>query len=153
FTTLGEMSLELRRDMPASLAYYQKALDIHRRLSQRTLGDKLDPVKVKQEYAEAFTRVGVTFLRLGEPQKARGYFRDALRLREQLAEAAPADPMARLGVARSCNALGEVDFRGRDWSSAREQYARALAVCEEVHAAHPKNLRFEWELANTLGNF
>ena len=112
FTMLGEMSLQLRRDMPASLGYYQKALTIRRQLNGRQSSQSLDPVRVKRDFAEACTRVGVTYLRLGEPNRAREFFHEALQLRQALATA-NADPAAKLDVARSLVALAEVDFRTR----------------------------------------
>jgi serine/threonine-protein kinase len=168
YTMLGEMSLELRRDMRASLDYYQKALDLRKELTKRTQSEKRPAVgvagiggllateryilKVKQEFAESHTRIGVTFLRLGEPPKAQEYFLEAHRLREGLAKAAPENLSALLDVARSHNALGEVRFRLRDWPKAREEFAKALALCEKAVNAEPKNPRYQFELANTLGN-
>lgn len=152
FTVLGQMSLELRRDVQASLAFYQKGLEIRKKLSQRQLSDKLNPTKVKQELAESYTRVGVIYLRLGEPSKARAYFQEALKLRQELAAAASNEPSAQLDVARSFNALGEVEFRARQWQQARTHFQEALTLCERVQQAHPNNPRYQFELANTLGN-
>jgi serine/threonine-protein kinase len=152
FTVLGQMSLELRRDIKASLDYYQKALEIRKKLNARQLSDKLNPTKVKQELAESHTRVGVTFLRLGEAEKARGYFQDALVLRQELAARAGQEPAAQLDVARSFNALGEVEFRTRNWAAARQRFHEALQLCERVHQQDAGKLAFQWELANTLGN-
>src|SRR5262249_29596914 len=77
YTVLGEMSLELRRDMAASLDYYQKALAIRQDLARRPRhpDDKLSPTELRQNLAEAHTRVGVTHLRLGEPDRAAEQFR------------------------------------------------------------------------------
>lgn len=152
YTMLGEMSLELRRDVHASLAHYQKALEIRRGLQNKQLSDKLNPTRVKQEFAESCTRVGVTFLRLGEPEKARPYFQEATQVRQELASVS-AEPMTRLDVARSFNALGEVEFRARNWPAARAHFTAALDLCRAVQSAHPENPGFQRELANTLGNF
>jgi tetratricopeptide (TPR) repeat protein len=153
FTMLGEMSLELRRDIQASLDFYQKALEIRKNLTQRQLSDKLDATKVKWDLTESYTRVGVTFLRLGEPARARAFFREALTARQELAAAAGSEPSPRLDVARSHNALGEVEFRARRWPAARTHFQEALTLCERVHQEHPKNPRYQLELANSLGNF
>jgi eukaryotic-like serine/threonine-protein kinase len=153
YTMLGEMSLELRRDMQASRDFYGKALEIRQALVGRKLSDKLNLLKVKQDLAESYTRVGVTIYRLGEPEKARSYFQKALEIRLELASAAGAEFMAHLDVARSLNGLGEVEFRARNWPEARTQFAKALAICEQVRLDNPTNLRCRWELANTLGNF
>jgi eukaryotic-like serine/threonine-protein kinase len=150
--SLGGVCLELR-DMTASLDHYQKALALHRDLSTRTLSDKLKPAQVRRDFAEAYTCVGVTYLRLGDAQRARPYFEEALKLREELAEADPKNPELQLLLVKSYNALAEVGFRSRDWSAARQFYAKSLAVCDRVYQEYPKNPNYKLELANTLGNF
>jgi serine/threonine-protein kinase len=150
---LGQMSLELRRDVKAALEFYQQALEIRKNLNQRQLSAKLNPAQVRQDLAESYTRVGVIFLRLGEPAKARDYFQEALTLRQEMAASAGSDPAAQLDVARSFNALGEVEFRARRWSEARMRFQEALDRCERVHQEHATIPRYQFELANTLGNF
>jgi serine/threonine-protein kinase len=152
-TVLGEMSLELRRDVAASLDYYQRALALRKAIAARPPDEKLDPARLRQDLAESYTRVGVTFLRIGEPVRAAGYFQDALAIREEQAARDPKNLPLQLDVARSHTALGEVRFRARDWPAAKEHFAKALAVCERVQAADPEAPRYQLELANTLGNF
>jgi tetratricopeptide (TPR) repeat protein len=151
-TMLGEMSLELRRDVQASLDYYQQALALRKAIAARPPDEKLDPARLRQDLAESHTRVGVTYLRLGEPVRAAGYFGDALAIREELAARDGKNLPLQLDVARSHTALGEVRFRARDWPAAKDHFARALAVCERVRAADPDGPRYQLELANTLGN-
>jgi eukaryotic-like serine/threonine-protein kinase len=153
YVVLGEMSLELRRDLPASLDFYQKALRLRKELSERAPSGRLDPVKVKQDLAETYTRIGVTYLRLGEPARAAEYFRDAAAIRAELAARDEKNLTFQLDVARSHNALGEVQFRVHDWRAAKVQFGKALAANERVQLAEPANPRNGWELANTLGNF
>jgi eukaryotic-like serine/threonine-protein kinase len=150
---LGELSLELRRDIQTSLDYYQKALALRQAITARPPDDKLDPVKIRQDLAESYTRVGVTYLRLGEPDRATGYFRDALAIREELVERDATNLLLQLDVARSRTALGEVRFRSRDWYAARDHFAKALEICDRVHQSAPDNPRYKQELSNTLGNF
>ena len=126
-TMLGEMSLELRRDIQTSLDYYQQALALRQAIAARPPDEKLDPVKVRQDLAESHTRVGVTHLRLGEPDRATGYFRDALAIRDELVARDATNLLLQLDVARSHTALGEVRFRSRDWPAARDHFAKALA--------------------------
>src|SRR5262249_14932103 len=126
---------------------------IRKNLNSRRLGPKLNATKVRQDFAESVTRVGVTFLRLGEPRKARLHFQEALKLRQQLADLMPKDPLAQLGVARSFTPLGEVEFRSRNWPAARGHFEQGVALCDRVHWENPKSPRIRWELANTLGNF
>lgn len=152
FTVLGEMSLELRRDAKATVEYYQKALEIRRKLDRRRLNSQLNPTKLRQDFAEALTRVGVTFLRLGESQKARPYFQEALDLRQELAAQMPKDPAAQLDLVRSLRALGGVESSTRNWPVARSHYEQALALSDRVRQDFPENPKYRWELANALGD-
>jgi len=153
FTVLGEMSLELRRDMKASLDYYQQALALRQKGVNQPPDEKLDPIKLRQDLAESHTRVGVTYLRLGEPGRAAGYFQDALKIREELAANDEKNLPFQLDVARSHSALAEVHFRSREWPVATEHFGKALAICERVQQSEPGSPKFRFELANTLGNF
>jgi serine/threonine-protein kinase len=152
-TMLGEMSLELRRDVHTALKYYQQALALRQEVVALPPDEKLDPARLRQDLAESHTRVGVMYLRLGEPVRAAGYFQDALAIREEQAACDEKNLPLQLDVARSHTALGEVRFRARDWPAAKEHFAKALAVCERVQAADPEVPRYKFELANTLGNF
>jgi tetratricopeptide (TPR) repeat protein len=151
-TSLGGVMLELR-DTKSSLDYYQKALALHQDLSTRALSDKLDPAKVRRDFAECYTCVGVSYLRQGEAERARAYFEKALELRQDLAAADPKDPELQSHLAKSYNALAEVCFRSRDWPAARDYYQKSLAVCERAYQDQPKNPNCKLELAHTLGNF
>src|SRR5262245_54148666 len=116
-TALGGIILEWRRDMQASMDHYQQAQALLRRLHGRELKDekKLSKTKVKRDLGESCIRIGVTYLRLGEPEKARASFQESLMLRQQISAAAPADAIAQLDVSRSHMALAEIDFRARRW--------------------------------------
>src|SRR5262249_8281761 len=152
-TALGQITLELNRDVQVSLGYYQEALRLRQSVVNSLLDGKLDPIRVRQDLAEAHTRVGVTFLRIGEPDRAAGYFNDALTIREELARAHEKILPLQLDVARSHMALGELRFRSRDWPAGKEEFGRTLAICERVHQAEPKNPQYKLELAHSLGNF
>jgi serine/threonine-protein kinase len=166
YMALGEIVVE-RGDVLASLDYYQKALDLRKDLMGRPLGEdpdpkrRLEPVDVKMQLAESYTRVGVTYLKLGEPKKAGEYFQQALALRQELVDSAPTDTPAhverarsfQLDLARSHNALAEVGFRSRELSAAKENFEQALVVCDRVFRANPQKPLYKWDLANTLGNF
>jgi len=152
YTVLGEMSLELRRDMKASLDYYQQALALREAIAKKPPDPKLDPLKLRQDVAESHTRVGVTYLRLGEPGRAASYFQDALKIREELAANDEKNLPLQLDVARSQSALAEVRFRSREWPAAREHFRKALSICERVHKTDSGTPKYRFELANTLGN-
>src|SRR4029079_5807656 len=113
---------------------------------------KLDPIKVRQELAETNTRVGVSYLRFGEPRRAAGYFQDALKIREELAAQDPRNAQFRLDAARAHVAVAEVRFRARDWPAARDHVAQAVTIEEQMHREQPRDRRNQFELANALGN-
>ena len=153
FTMLGEMSQELRRDMKTALDYYQKALELRKELyfNPRSGEGQLDPIKVKQGLAEAYTRVGVTILRLGNPGDAMTEFRQALKLRQELSEQFPEKPEYAQDLARSYNAVGEVQFRLGDLDGTRASYAKCLSLREEAFTKNPNNYKFKQELARSCG--
>jgi tetratricopeptide (TPR) repeat protein len=167
------MSQELRRDMTAALGYYRKALTIREDLHHHPHGGagKLDPVAVQQALSEAYIRVAVTALRLGDPAASLDPYRKALDLREALAaavrkelDARPADDKARpmltkvseslqQDLGRTYNGLGEVSFLSRDQAAARAYYEKCLAVREGLYRASPDSPRPKAELAAACGNF
>lgn len=162
FSVLADMSRELKHDLRAALDYYQQAFDIRKELLSRPLKrpDKLDPTKLKGRFAESSTRVGITYLLLGEPARASEFFDRARAIRQELVDAALAGASANPEAARSCrldlartyNALAEIHFRARDWTATRADYAQALALNEAVYREEPAKPMYRWELANTLGN-
>lgn len=154
-TAMGGIILEWRRDIKASMDHYQKALEINRKLYGRPLQDekKLSRGKIKRDLAESYTRVGVTYLRLGEPTKARVSFQEALTHRKELVAANSSDGPLKLDLGRSHMALGEIDFRERKWTPAREQFQNALLLSEQIARQYATSPTAKRELANTLGNF
>ena len=154
FTVLGDMSQELRRDMRAALDYYRKALAIRHRLYASPKGGegKVDPLVAKQNLAEAYTRVAVVILRLGDPAGAIPDFEQALALREELTRDFPANEAMRQDLARTYNALGEVYFRVNDRAKALDYSGHCLDERERLLKAKPDSLRFKRELAAAAGN-
>ena len=152
-TVLGETALEHRRDIQAALGYYKQALELRQRVLDLPPDPKLSAVKLRQDLAESHVRVGVTYLRLGEPATAAGYFRDALTIRRELAEEEPENMSLQRDVARSHMALGEVQFRARDWPAAKNAFGDALAGYEQAHRTDRESPTGRLELANVLSNF
>src|SRR5262245_42856257 len=114
-TLLGETSQSLNRDMTAALDYYQQADTLRAEMYRHPRpSEPLTPTSVKQHLAESYTRVGVTYWRLGEPARALEEFHKAMALRQELAKAAPNNPAVRLDLARSHHAVGEMSFRMDD---------------------------------------
>jgi tetratricopeptide (TPR) repeat protein/tRNA A-37 threonylcarbamoyl transferase component Bud32 len=155
FSLLGEMSEERGRDMTAALGYYHQALAIREQLYRHPHGGdgKLDPQVVKATLAEAYTRVGVTLLRLGDPAASLAPFQSALALRKELAEGNPANEKMQQDLAWTYNALGEVGSLTRDQPAAKTYYEMCLKVFEASYKAHPESANSKRQLAAAIGNF
>jgi serine/threonine-protein kinase len=165
---LADMDRELGRDMRASLAHCKEALalweDIDRNPKADDKGEGLaSRVEVLDGVAELSTRVGATYLRLGDPAQAAGYFRKALANRRELANL-PADKLEqpqfalgyRLGLARSLLAIGDTSFRIDDRSTAVASFDECLRIVEELYAQKPNIRALKQELARActlIGDF
>ncbi len=152
-TVMGDMSQELRRDMEASLAYYQQALKLREEmhLTPNKGEGELEVVKVKLGLAEGYTRVATAIYRMGDPAEALKYFRQALQLRQELVDANPMNASMQQDLARTCMALGETSFRLNELDEARRWYAQCFEVRQRLFAANPKDFRSKHELARTCG--
>ncbi len=155
FTMLGNMSQEIRRDMKASLGSYEKALAIYRSLVENPKGNgerPVDPLLMRRNLAETYTRIAVTFLRLGDPAAAAVEFAKAVEIRKEIVRDKPDDERALLDLTRSYIALAEVHFRTNDRQKALEYYEECLKVRERLVQEKPDDLRRRWELAAICGN-
>ena len=155
YTVLGNMSQELRRDMKAALDYYRKAVAIYEGIYANPKGDgerPVDPQVAKRSLAEAYTRVAVTVLRLGDPAGAAVEFGKVRALREEMVRASPGDEKTMQDLTRTYIALAEVYFRSDDRVKAREYFGKCLAERDRLARAKPDNPRYKWELAAACGN-
>src|SRR5262249_36007313 len=104
-------------------------------------------VDVKAGLAELNTRVGVTYMRLGDPARALPYYRKALAIRRELSQAAPDNLANRLDVARSLLAIGDSSYRVEDRSATVASFGECLGIVEDVFRQKPKVLAAKQELA------
>jgi eukaryotic-like serine/threonine-protein kinase len=156
YTVLAEMSLELRRDLAASLDCYEKALFLREDLYRHPQPgeDEVTRKSVKQGLAETYVRVGATRLRMGDPRKARDEFQKALPLREELAKEYPRDDDVLQDLARSYHAVGEMSLRLGETAVGKQYFGECLKLREHLFQAHKDNPKFKLELARwcaTLG--
>jgi serine/threonine protein kinase/tetratricopeptide (TPR) repeat protein len=153
YTVLAEMSLEMRRDLAASLDYYQKALKLREELYQHPHDQEgaPKPKSVKQGLAETYIRVGATVLRKGDPAKARDYFQKALQLREELAADYPDDNGVLQDLARSYHAVGEMCLRLQQTELGKQYFGKCLKLRERLFQANPNDLKLKQELARWCG--
>ena len=159
FTVLADMSLELPadKDMAATLDYYQKALGLPRRTVPSTpwlTGGTDAPLprkEVEQGLAETYTRVGVTYVRKGDPAQARAMFLKALALREDLSHSYPDEVEVLQDLARSLYAVGEMSYRMGDDVAGRKHFEDCLKIREKLFLAHPDDAKLRLELARWCG--
>ena len=94
--SLGQLSTEVRRDLKKSLEYYQEALALRKQVAQLSKSEidrqnanlkpdeRLQPLAIKLNLSEGYTRVGLTNFFLGEPAPAEAPLLGSLALREEL---------------------------------------------------------------------
>ncbi|HEV3449406.1 MAG TPA: protein kinase [Gemmataceae bacterium] len=153
YTVLAEMSLEMRRDLAASLDYYQKALKLREELYQQPHHQEgaPKPKSIKQGLAETYIRVGATVLRKGDPARARDYFLKALQLREELAADYADDNDVLQDLARSYHAVGEMCLRLQQTDLGKQYFGKCLKLRERLFQANPNDLKLKLELARWCG--
>jgi tetratricopeptide (TPR) repeat protein len=101
--------------------------------------------------AEAFDGLGHSLLAIGRPDEAAEAFREALVLRDELADASPDDDhfrdlaIAREGLSRALAESGHV-------AEAIEERQHALQVWEILAASHPKDVEYRAQRANSLND-
>jgi len=147
--------------MRASLAHSKEALAIWEDIDQHPKGDDQGEgletkTTVGNGLSETHTRVGATYLRLGDVSKAAPHFHKALALRRAQLKAAPGEASLKLSVARSLLAVGDSSFRLKDTAAAKPSFDEAIALCEEVMHQLPKVLAVKLQTAevyNYVGDF
>ncbi len=156
----GEIAELLDRDMKKQLDYLEEALKVRESILSDSRGDQEGNGRMSSEailplVAELLTRVGVVHHRLGDPAKARDYFRRALDVRERFLRDFPADPdgAKRQDLARSDLAVGETGFRLGDVEAARGLFERCIALRRDLTKAFPAKAFFAFELAGALSMY
>src|SRR5262249_53227856 len=146
------MHMEVGRDMQAALAHYKEALALWEAIDQHPKGNEkglglMKKPDVKSGLADLNTRVGATYLRLGDPAQAMPYLRKALVVRRELAEAEPNNLGHRLDIARSLSAVGDNGFRLGDQATAVASFDECLGIVEDLFRQRPKILAVKQSLA------
>jgi serine/threonine-protein kinase len=149
---LAEMDKELDRNMQAALAHNKESLALWEEIDQFPKADELGQgltkkPEVKAGLAELNTRVGVTYVRLGDPAQGMPYFRKALAVRRELSQAEPNNIVYRLDMARSILAIGDNSFRIEDSATALASFEESMSIVEEVFRQKPTVLAYKQELA------
>lgn len=156
FIMLGNMSQQIRRDMKASVGYYEKAIAIYEAVIENPKGNgerPVDPIVARRAMAAAATQLAVVLLRMGNPSAAASDFDKALKIRQEIAREQPANEQFALELSTAYLALAEVHFRSGERKKAFEDCENCLAVRQKLVQEHPENLRYQRELSVIYGNF
>lgn len=159
---LAEMSMDLRRDMAATLDYYKRALKLQEEIVQRPkdVEGSIEPTVAQAQLAETHVRLGATYYRLGEPAQALPHFRDALAIREKLVVPLSEKPTreeqirrynALQDLSRTWIAIGDTSFRLKDRTAAEDYYGKAVDLREQLLKEQPKAPFFKQQLGQVLG--
>ena len=127
-----------------------RALGYFDRLASEAGGD----LSLQRELAEAYTRIGevqgnTSRANLGHTRAALSSYRKALTIRERLAQAAPADPVALDSLARARQSVGQMLGRTGDAKGALEQLRAAVSIHEHLAASRPGDPSRESALATS----
>ncbi|HKB03070.1 MAG TPA: tetratricopeptide repeat protein, partial [Gemmataceae bacterium] len=122
----------------------KKADEAHRTAAELIAGlarDFPDEPNYRDAQAAVTVHLGVTCSRRGDYAEAERLLREALRAAEQLNREIPNKPTGPFylaNAARSLDALGNLNLATDRVGQAEESYRRALAVWEDLAAAHPQ---------------
>lgn len=149
---LAEMDKELNRDMQANLAHTKEALALWEDIDQNPKSDEqgqglTKKVEVKAGLAEVNIRVGVSYVRLGEPAQGMLHFRKALAIRRELSQSEPNNLAYRLDMARALLAVGDTSFRVGDSPTAGESFDESITIIEDIYRQKPTILMVKQEVA------
>jgi eukaryotic-like serine/threonine-protein kinase len=146
FTKVSESTLlavpgmrPLRRELlESALAFYEEFL---RRQS--------DDTRILTDLAATQFRVGQILSDLSEQEKARVALRRSVELYDKALAARSGDVQMLEQQAEAWHRLGDLDYR-TDLATANAAYSKAIAIREQLAAAHPAEPRFRMALSRSL---
>ncbi|MFM7844143.1 MAG: hypothetical protein ACKPEY_07940, partial [Planctomycetota bacterium] len=152
---LGDVELELSRNLSAAALHYREAERILETLLQLPIEQltNVNPLVIRQRLADVHMRVGTTDLRLGVPAKALESYQRAIEIRQQILAEEEDSAAWKINVANSHQALAEVQFSLANTDQAQQEYQRALQLVETVSQAHPEATVIREQLANITGDY
>jgi len=150
----ADMDADFRQDLPGAQARYREALTIQEDfLMHPRANPELTPTEKKASVANSYQRLGEMAQRLGPAagDDPEGLFQKALKLREEVAAAAPsAGAKKELGHVHYL--LGDAQWKRHREAEAKKHYESALPLCVAAVREDPYSVRFKLELFNLCGN-
>jgi tetratricopeptide (TPR) repeat protein len=140
---LADIRFEQQR-LPDALVLYQQALTRARERFTTT------EARDRKIVATLLIKVGDAHRAGGNLDPAEAAYREALALREALAQAQPDSGLARRDVSSALNKLVKVHKKRADFATAHELTLRALAIDEATLAADPGDARARRDVAMSV---
>jgi serine/threonine protein kinase len=138
------MILELRNDIPGSLAHDYKELELYQTSANAKPGDRAS----LNNLAAGYSDVGRHLMMQANWTAALRSDLKALAIDEKLASAAPADKSAQQNLAFQYHQVAyELDQTG-DRARALEYCAKSQTIYEELASAHPNDIRAQLDLCS-----
>jgi tetratricopeptide (TPR) repeat protein len=130
---------QMRDDLVAARASFQKSLDLYRRAAAAKPDDRY-----RNAEAVALTRLGLVAMSQGKRDEARADHEESLRIREELAARHPNSAPARRGVAAQELLVGALDYSSQsltadNYVAAEVHFRKALAIQQALAQADPNN--------------
>ena len=143
FNRLGDISRELGRTQEA-ITNYQHFFDICSQLDQ---GNDLN---ASQQLAVALDKLGRTLLHNGQGQSALVKFKDALKIREHLAQLAPTDRRNRYDLAYSFEMIGDAWLQINSQENAEDAYSHSLSLRQKLSDEDQADVKAQKDVAGSL---
>lgn len=147
---LGNLELNVRRNVPDAEANLKRALDLQKPLLIKpTPSDGLSPADVKLRVIDTYSGLATAASRRSDPLAAREFNEASLKLAEELLQADPKSLDYGMLVTAYCRLLGNLRFRLGEAEESRALLERALKVSDANLAANPANLGCKRERMNS----
>jgi len=138
---VGEVSDGLRETSGASEVRRAILEGTYSRLKSLTEG-QADAPELHREMARAHSELGDVSLAIGKISDAEQHFKEALSIRQALAEVDPDDAELLAEISINLVRIGDSVKERQDYASAREYYEPALRIDESLVEQYPENVHY-----------
>lgn len=141
-STIGQFEMNRLGDSKAALGHLEQNLEYRREILDRQPKDD----ESKRGVCRALGYVAAVWFKLGEPVKARGFYKEEEALRNQIGAALAGEFEVRREAAGLQEKLGELNVALGDDRAGRDHYDRALRLREENARENPDHNQAQRDL-------